>query len=186
MAGRIDERFAVKSARLIAGKPLFTLADTSNLWVAAEIHEQDWAALDSAQGHSLPLRVPALNNALFSAKVRFVGSKVSPEKRSIPLVADLPNPDGKFRPGMFVWVDVPLARERKGLVVPSGAVMRHEQQVFVFVPRDANTFERVEVQTGLETEQWIEITQGLQTGDKVVDKGTFFLKSELLLGREPE
>src|SRR5262245_12134682 len=49
LAGRIEERQAVQSARVAAGGPLFTIADTSVLWVSAEIHERDWPALDAAK-----------------------------------------------------------------------------------------------------------------------------------------
>lgn len=184
LAGRVEERSAVAAARVIAGAPLFILADTTTVWVSAEIHERDWAALDVAAGSEIRLRIPALNDAVVAAKVRYVGSQVGADTRSVPLVADLPNPDGRLKPGLFVWALVPLEKPRQALVVPAGAVMRHENQPFVFVPDGERTFRRVDVALGLETGEQIEVLSGLKAGDTVVDRGAFFLKSELLLERE--
>ena len=184
LSGRIEERHVVTAARLMVGSPLYTLADTQQMRVSAEIHERDWKALDLNPGEELTIRVPALAEAKFKAKVRYVGSQVSPESRSVPLVAEIANEQGKFKPGMFVWVDVPLAVGKQALAVPVGAIMRHEDQPFVFVPEGNDTFRRVDVQTGLETGEAVEILSGLKAGDKVIDQGAFVLKSEMLLERE--
>lgn len=184
IAGRVEERNAVAAARVAAGASLFTLADTSSLWVSAEIHERDWAALDVVQGSDIQVSIPALNDAEVTANVRFVGSQVSPETRSVPLVAELPNRDGRLKPGLFVWALAPLARPRPALVVSAGAIMRHENQPFVFVPADDRTYRRVDVTLGFDAGDRVEVLSGLKAGDIVVDQGAFFLKSELLLERE--
>jgi len=104
--------------------------------------------------------------------------------RSVPLVAELKNPDGRLKPGMFVWAIIPLDKPHEGLVIPAGAIMWHENQPFVFVPDGERKYRRVDVQLGLETNKWIEISSGLKEGDQIVDRGAFYLKSELLLERE--
>jgi cobalt-zinc-cadmium efflux system membrane fusion protein len=184
LASRVEERNVVAAARMPAGSSLFTLADTREMRVSAEIHERDWEALKLPPGEILSIRVPALKEAAFEAKVRYVGSQVSPDTHSVPLVADLDNSQGRFKPGMFVWVEVPLAGGKEALVVPRGAIMRHEGEPFVFVPEGNNSFRRVDVETGLETSTGVEILTGLRAGDRVVDQGAFVLKSELLLERE--
>ena len=57
-------------------------------------------------------------------------------------------------------------------------------QAFVFVADAADTFRRVDITTGLETEEWVEIRDGLAVGENVAASGVFALKSELLLERE--
>ncbi|HZN33655.1 MAG TPA: efflux RND transporter periplasmic adaptor subunit, partial [Pirellulaceae bacterium] len=127
---------------------------------------------------------PAFDDAQLTAKVRFVGNQVSPETRSVPLVADLPNTDGRLKPGLFVWALAPLGNTRPALVVPAGAILRHENQPFVFVPAGERTYRRVDVEVGLDAGDRVEILSGLKAGDSVIDRGAFFLKSELLLERE--
>jgi cobalt-zinc-cadmium efflux system membrane fusion protein len=184
LGGRIEERQAVESARVAAGGHLFLIADTSVMWISAEIHERHWPALELTQGGSISVRVPALGDGELPAKVRFVGAEVGAETRSVPLVAEIDNAGGKLRPGMFAWALVPLSRPGKSLAVPPSAILRHEGQAFVFVPAGASGFRRVDVETGLESASGIEILRGLEPGTQVVDRGAFFLKSELLLERE--
>ena len=68
----------------------------------------------------------------------------------------------------------------------SGAVMTHEGQAFVFVEQDRGTYRRLDVDVGIKTPDWVEIRQGLSAGQRVVDRGAFFLKSEHLLEGELE
>jgi cobalt-zinc-cadmium efflux system membrane fusion protein len=183
--GRIVERQAVQNARVEAAAPLFVVADTSVMWVRAEIHERDWRSLDFLkQGESLVVRVPALQNELLTAKILWTGAQVEAVRRSVPLTAALHNADDRLKPGMFAWALIPLDKPHESLVVPRGAIMRHENQPFVFVTDGERRFRRVDVELGLETNERIEIVSGLSAGDMVVDRGAFFLKSELLLERE--
>lgn len=185
-AGRIERRSLVVAARVTAGKSLVTLADTSRLWVEAEIHERDWKALEHSSEGEVQIRVPALNDAPFGTTLRYVGGEVSSESRSVPLVTEVANDQGKLKPGMFVWVDVPLGAAHEACVVPAGAIMRHEGIPFVFVPEADDHFRRVDVKLGLESGGVIEVLSGIEPGQAVVDHGTFYLKSELLLDKEAE
>jgi cobalt-zinc-cadmium efflux system membrane fusion protein len=183
--GRIVERHTVKAALVQADTPLFTVADTSTMWISAAIHERDWRALDYIhRGEDLQVRVVALGDAQQTAKVQWIGAQLGDLTRSAPLVAELQNPDGRLKPGMFVWALIPLDQPHSSLVVPAGAIMRHENQPFVFVPEGERKYRRVDVETGIETNDQIEIVAGLKEGEEVVDQGAFHLKSELLLERE--
>ena len=181
---RIEELLAVDSSRFTAGETMFVLADTRTVWVAAQIHQRDWNSLSLATDQTLRLTVPAMPNAEFAAKVRFVGATVSSSTLSIPLVAEVNNEARLFRPGMFVWVDVPIAEPRDALAVPVSAIQRHEEQAFVFIETGEDEFQRVDVETGIETPDWVEVTSGLTAESQVVDQGAFYLKSELLLEKE--
>jgi cobalt-zinc-cadmium efflux system membrane fusion protein len=183
--GRIVERKAVQNSRVADEEPLFVVADTSTIWVSAEIHERDWSALDLLKpGEPLAVRVPALGVQSLRARIRWVGAQVDAVKRSVPLVAELANDDDRLRPGMYVWTLIPLEKPHLAVTVPSGAIMRHENQPFVFVTEGGGRFRRVDVQTGVETGDEVEIVAGLSANSEVVDRGTFYLKSELLLEKE--
>lgn len=179
--GVVEERLAVTAAHVAAGQPLFVLADTDALWVSAEVPERDWNSFDNGAQKELSIRAPSLSDSETTAQVKFIQGKISPETRTLTIVGELDNRDKKFRPGMFVWVSVPMSQPRQALAVPATAIVDHEQSRFVFVADEADTFRRVDVKTGVETSEWVEITDGLQPGQQVVDRGTFVLKSELLL-----
>lgn len=163
---------------------MFVLADTRTVWVAAQIHQRDWNTLSLATDQVLRVTVPAMSDRNFDAKVRFIGATVSAATLSIPLIAELDNTETLFRPGMFVWVAVPVAEPRQVLAVPTSAIQRHEEQAFVFVEISDGEYQRIDVETGLETTDWVEVTRGITEGSRVVSQGAFYLKSELLLEEE--
>ena len=96
------------------------------------------------------------------------------------------NDDAHYKPGMFVWVDLPQGQLRDVLAVPAAAVMRHEGKAFVFVPDGEGRFRRRDIETGIETDTLVEVTRGLAEGEEVVSRGAFLLKSRLLLEKEAE
>lgn len=185
-AANVEQRLVVEAGRVAVGQHLFTLTNTDRLWVSAEIYEHDWLTLENAPQQEVIVRPTALDGAEFKVKVRFVGLSVSPESRTVPIVAELPNTLRQFKPGMFVRVSIPVGQAHEALVVSSGAVMHHDALAFVFVEQRPGEYRRVDVSTGLETPERIEILHGLAEGDRVVTQGAFVLKSELLLEREVE
>ena len=184
--GVVEDVFIARGERARVGDRLFVVADTSVLWVRAQIHERQWTAVEVSAGQSLRVVVPGADVHQTTAVVNHVGATVEADSRSVALVAELTNNDAHYKPGMFVWVDLPQGDLREVLAVPTSAVMRHEGKSFVFVPDGAERFRRVGVTTGIESGDFVEVTRGLTVGQQVVSRGAFVLKSELLLEKETE
>ncbi|QEG24898.1 efflux RND transporter periplasmic adaptor subunit [Mariniblastus fucicola] len=183
-SGQIVSLPAVSSSRFEPGEVMAEIADISDVWVEAQISQRDWHSLRLDKFQTLSVRVPALPNTKFTAVVKHIGTSVSESTMAIPLVAELGNPEGRFRPGMSVWVELPTSNARAAMAVPEGAVQRNESESFVFVQTGERTFEKRDVVVGEQSEDRIEIKSGINSGDKVVVEGAFFLKSELLLAEE--
>ncbi len=184
--GVVEDVFIARGERARVGDRLFVVADTSVLWVRAQIHERQWTAVEVSAGQSVRVVVPGADVHETTAVVNHVGATVEADSRSVALVAELTNNDAHYKPGMFVWVDLPQGDLREVLAVPTSAVMRHEGKSFVFVPDGAERFRRVGVTTGIESGDFVEVTRGLTVGQQVVSRGAFVLKSELLLEKETE
>jgi cobalt-zinc-cadmium efflux system membrane fusion protein len=184
--GLVEDVFISRGERARVGDRLFVVADTSVLWVRAQIHERQWTAVEVSDGQVVRVVVPGADVHEATAVVNHVGATVEAESRSVPLVAELKNTDAHYKPGMFVWVDLPQGDLRQALAVPVSAVMRHDGKSFVFVPEGAERFRRVDVTTGIESGDSLEVTSGLAAGQQVVSRGAFVLKSELLLDKETE
>jgi cobalt-zinc-cadmium efflux system membrane fusion protein len=182
--GLVEDVFVARGERVQAGDRLFVVADTSTLWVRAQIHERQWTTVEVQEGQEVAVKVPGAAEHNTSARVNHVGATVEAESRSVPLVAELQNDDAHYKPGMFVWVDLPQGQEREMLTVPAAAVMRHERRAFVFVPAGSDRYRRVDVEVGAEVGGSVEVKSGLTAGEQVVADGAFLLKSELLL--EPD
>ena len=185
-AGTIESRMFSSSERVHEADSMFVLADTSTLWVTAEIRENDWPAVAVKTGQSLRVTVPALTDEPLEANVEYIGREVSPDTNAIPIVAVIDNAAGRLRPGLFVRVAVPVGVKADVLTVQTRAVLQHEGKSFVFVADGDNQFRRVDVETGDDGDDRIEIVRGLEADDQVVTHGAFILKSELLLESEGE
>jgi cobalt-zinc-cadmium efflux system membrane fusion protein len=181
IAGVVEEVFLARGERVTSGQRLFLVADTSTLWVRAQIHERQWASVRVTPGEEVKVIIPGLETREATARVNHVGSVVEAESRSVPLVAVLANADGRYKPGMFVWVEVSQGEVKERLVVPAEAVMRHEGRAFVFVPTGSGSFARRDIRTGIETKQFVEVVEGLAVGDQIAGEGVFVLKSRLLI-----
>ncbi len=184
--GLVEDIFVARGERVKAGDRLFVVADTRTLWVRAQIHERQWTTVEVGEGQEVRVNVPGAADHDTTARVNHVGATVEAESRSVPLVAELQNDDAHYKPGMFVWVDLPQGSEREALAVPAASVMRHEGESFVFVPDGPDRFRRVAVKTGLEGDGFVEVKGGLEAGEQVVSRGAFLLKSELLLEQDEE
>ena len=185
-AGTIERQMYSAAERVQQGDSLFVLADTSKLWIAADLREREWTASRLSPGDALTVSFPALPGQEFSAQVYFVGREVDTATNALPLMAVIDNADGRLRPGLFAQITVPVGPSRSVLAVPDGAVCEHQGTRFVFLKTGESTFRRVNIESGLHQGGWTEVRSGLQPGDTVVVAGAFALKSELLLEREEE
>lgn len=183
-AATVEEVMVATSERIRQGEDIMLLADTTRLWVQADIRDKDWSALTLSPGQKIQVQSPALPNATLEAAIAFIGRTVNPESRAIPLVADIKNDDQLLRPGMFVRVLLPDGQPVQGLAVPESSIVRHDGRVFVFLATGPAEFTPRDVTPGLTVDSWVEIKSGLSAGDRITISGTFALKSELLL--EPE
>ncbi|MCX7422117.1 MAG: efflux RND transporter periplasmic adaptor subunit [Planctomycetia bacterium] len=183
-AGTIERKVFSASERAKPGETMFVLADTRQLWIAADLREREWSLLNIAPESELIVESPALPNQKFAAKLYYIGREVSQESNAVPLVATIDNSAGLLRPGLFVRITLANGEHKPRLAVPSSAVVEHDQKKFVFIGESEDTFRRVDVTTGLEQGEMVEITHGLQSGMQVVTHGGFILKSELLLESE--
>lgn len=185
-AGTIERRHFSASERVDGGSAILTLADTSTLWVAADLREREWTALSLKQGDRIQVTTPVPGVESLAATVHFLGREVDPQTNAVPLVAVIDNADGWLRPGMPVRVSIPISAARDVMVVPESSVLRHEDQTFVFTSIGRSVFCRSDIVTGQQSEGMIEIVSGLKHGQQVVSGGAFYLKSELLLQSEDE
>lgn len=185
-AATVEELYVAASERVSLGEDIVLLADTTRLWVKADIRDKDWSALTLSAGQKIQVQSPALPKTTLDATIAFIGRTVSQESRATPLVADIQNDNLLLKPGMFVRVLLPDGSASECLTVPDSAVVRHEGRVFVFVMSGTNEYAPRDVTLGLNVDPWVEIKSGLKAGDKIAVGGTFLLKSELLLEPEDE
>jgi len=126
---------------------------------------------DLKRGVEVEATVPAFPGETFTGRVSVVDPIVDPETRTIQIVARLPNPEGKLKPGMSANVSVTLSERPAALVVPDEAIFAEGSQHFVYVVRPDSTVARTAIQTGLRDSARVEVIAGLTAGQQVVSAG---------------
>lgn len=181
--GTVVERHVTLGEMVDTQSQLFQIADLSRVWVWIDVFERDLARVHLDD--QVELRVDAFPSSTFAGKVVYLGGQVESETRTARARIEVPNPDGRLRPGMFARVRIsdPHAADGKlesaaVLAVPESAIQREGDHVLVFVALGDGRFEPRPVRTGRKGEGFVEILEGLSGGESVAVTGTFVLKSE--------
>jgi cobalt-zinc-cadmium efflux system membrane fusion protein len=114
-------------------------------------------------------------------QISYIAPIVDEETRTAVARVVLHNPDGIWRPGLFVTARVEVAREQVPLAVPKSALEVLDERNVVFV-EDEDGFEPRPVVIGRRGDHHVEIREGLAVGDRYVARGGFTLKTELQRG----
>jgi membrane fusion protein (multidrug efflux system) len=105
-----------------------------------------------------------------TGKLGFSDVKVNPATGTREARGEIPNPDGRIRPGEFVRVILKGATRPDAITVPQRAVLEGPQGKFVYVVDDKGTAQPRPVQAGeWNGKDWI--VTGVQPGDKVIVEG---------------
>ncbi|MBS0195979.1 MAG: efflux RND transporter periplasmic adaptor subunit [Planctomycetes bacterium] len=181
MDGRVVQR-EVTLGELVSPdrEALMVLADTSTLWVLADVPE---ARLhEVAVGAGAWVMVGTNGAGRLDGKVAFIAPLVDAATRTVQVRIELPEAAGVLRPGMFAQVEIVASGETNAAVaVPDEAVQTVEGGPAVFVPvkGEANTFAKRAVTVGKAVGGLVPILAGLEAGEEFVASGTFILKAEL-------
>lgn len=123
-------------------------------------------------GARVRLTTAAFPGEAFSGEVFFVAPTVDPATRRLQLVAWVPNPSRRLRPGMFANLQLKLGERSDALMVPEEAVVYDRQGNYIWRLDPANVAQRVPVEVGARQEGLVEIVRGIRVGDVIVSAGT--------------
>jgi Cu(I)/Ag(I) efflux system membrane fusion protein len=82
------------------GEPLFKIVDLSNLWAYLDAYESDLPWL--RYGQDIEFSVEAIPGESFHGQIAFIEPEVDRKTRTVPIRVNVPNPEGRLKPGMFV------------------------------------------------------------------------------------
>ncbi|MDI4635245.1 efflux RND transporter periplasmic adaptor subunit [Pelomonas sp. V22] len=173
--GTVVEKHLSRGESVKEDASIFTISDLNSVWAEFAVAPKDLAVVRVGQK-------VIVSSSAFEGKVQgtisYVGSLLGEQTRTARARVTLANPQGAWRPGLFVTVSALGAEQQVPIAVPAEAIQSIDNQstVFKVVP---NGFELVTVKTGRSDGKWVEILQGLKAGDKVATSNSYILKSEL-------
>lgn len=156
--------------------PLITIADLSRVWATSEVPESKIRFCKV--GGTADLELIAFPTETFRARVTRIADTVDSETRSIKINAELDNAGGRMLPEMFGTLHYAFGTSPMPWV-PEAAVVRMNEQDYVFVELQPGHFQSVQVELGKRRDGGFVVLKGLKEGERVVTKGSVYLKSAL-------
>jgi membrane fusion protein (multidrug efflux system) len=113
------------------------------------------------------LQLDALPGEFFTAAVARTGTVLDVGNRTMRVEFDVPNRQHRLRPGMTASLSLELQRFDNAITVPVSALHTQGKSRTVFVVEQGKGIQR-QVRTGLESPEWIQVTEGLSGGEEVI------------------
>jgi len=179
LAGTVFEVSVVEGGLVEKDAAVVVVADLTEVWAVVEVVEGEAARVET--GGTVEVRSEAFPDQVFPGRVDLVDPSLGESSGRVRVRVVLENPSRTLKPGRFVTAQLPLAEPgADGPAVPSEAVQRLLGLTAVFVETAPGTFELRSVEIGREGSGRVEVRRGLRDGERVVARGAFVLKAELL------
>ena len=156
-------------------REVFVVADLSEVWVDISVYQKHLSLLHIGQAVRVSL---GHHQEEASGVLSYVAPIVDEETRTATARLVLPNPDGVWRPGLFVTASVVIKEAEVPIAVPNTAVEIVEEKQVIFV-QDEDGLEPRTVTLGRRGGRFVEVLSGLSPGQRYVSSGGFTVKSEL-------
>jgi RND family efflux transporter MFP subunit len=145
---------------------LFRIAQTNLLRTYLNVPQS--SASDVHVGQTASLATPELPERKFSGTVTRTANALDPASRTLLVEVQVPNPEGKLLPGMYVEVDLHLPRKDPPLLLPSDTLSVRPEGTMVAVVDSNNAVHFQRVVIGRDYGSDIEILSGLTAGQRVI------------------
>ena len=173
--GTVVEKHLTLGEAVKEDASIFTISDLSMVWAEFAVAPKDLGVVRVGQK-------VVVSSSAFPSKaegaISYVGSLLGEQTRTARARVTLANPQGAWRPGLFVTVTVLGGEQDVPVAVAADAVQTVDDQPMVFkaVP---GGFAAVPVQPGRSDGKTVEILGGVKPGERVASSNTFVLKAEL-------
>jgi cobalt-zinc-cadmium efflux system membrane fusion protein len=163
----------INSAANGASNPVYTIGDLSTVWLVANVREADAGLVHP--GTEAEVRVPAYPDRVFQARLSWVAAALDPNTHRLSVRADVANPDGALKPGMFASFTLIVGTASAAPAVPATAIVYEADTARVWITPSPGVLMSRAVRTGRSSNGMVEILDGLAPSDTVVTKGTLFI-----------
>jgi len=179
IAGTLADVRASPGAFAAEGAPLFHVADRSRLWLELRVPESEAARLTHPSGAAF--RAAGMDavvdiSAGRNGRLVAVGGVVDATTRTVPVVFEFAPGDRALPIGMGVQAQVFAGGTREAIAIPASSVLDESGMSVVFVMTGGESFERRQVRLGARDGDWVEVTDGLTPGSRVVSRGAYLVK----------
>lgn len=174
--GIITELNIREGMRVTPDIDMMSLVDLSNIWMIAQIFEEqaNWVQV----GDPAVAQIPAFPQKQWRGNVEYIYPLLDPITRTVKVRFRFENADKLLKPNMYATIFIKVKPKSNVLSIPIEALIRssHDDRVIVYLGE--GRFQVRKVTAGIESGDEIEISSGLNEGEKIVISGQFLLDSE--------
>jgi cobalt-zinc-cadmium efflux system membrane fusion protein len=152
---------------------IYTIAEINEVWILANVYEADIARVK--EGQTAQIQVLSYPDEVFTGKIDRIFNVLDPATQTMKVRITLPNAGYKLKPEMNCVVNLQFDETQQLIAVPSKSVVFDKSKNFVMVFKDKNNIETREVSIYKTVGDKTYITQGLQTGEKVISQQQLFI-----------
>ncbi|MFD1094336.1 efflux RND transporter periplasmic adaptor subunit [Salegentibacter chungangensis] len=173
-SGVIDDVLSDQGEVVNPGQnPLFRLINLDNMYVEAHVPETYLNKIRT--GTDVKVELSATGKE-FDGKVRQVGNNINPNNRTFKVQVSIPNKNGMVKPNQIATIKLNDYTSEEAVIVPESTIQKNalgESLVFILEPKTDSTgiAKKVIVETGYVYKDNIEITGGLEAGQKLIVEG---------------
>lgn len=173
-SGQIGLREVSVGEFVSVGQDLVTLVRLDPIEVDFSVPETALAQIRN--GQKLRVTIDAYPADTFAGEVVAIDPVVDANSRSARLRAQIPNPDGRLKPGQFAKLQLDTSDDGSGtdnaaaLLVPEQALMQDGDTRFVYTVVDGKARKAV-IKTGARVPGRVQVVEGLKAGDVVITAG---------------
>ncbi len=174
--GKVIEKDITLGELLQEDTVAFVVADLSTVWVDLSIYQKDLPFVREGQSVSIS---PGRGIPDVEGTISYLSPVIAEETRTALARVVLPNPEGYFRPGLFITAnlvgeDIPVP-----LLVPKSALQNLDGETCVFI-KHLDGFKSQPVSIGRTSRTHAEIISGLKKGQFYVANGAFEIKAKII------
>lgn len=175
-SGVIAKRMVEEGQQVSSGETCFELIDLSRVRVRAAVLESDLGAV--GVGHGIRISVTTWPGEFFEGRISRIHPTVDEESGTAIVEAELANPGGRLKPGMFAEVLIEGTSYENRIAVPDEAIVSRDERTLVFVIQGGRA-QWSYVTLGQEGDAWREVTSGVSEGDTVAVTGNITLAHDV-------
>jgi len=162
-------------------REMFNIADLSTIWLVGYAFEKDASHL--SVGQKVVGMFEKEHGKTVVGKLSYVASILDTERKTLEVIADIPNPDFSIKPNMYAEMVVDIGTVM-ALSVPNSALQKYGDFTFAYVKVAPNTYEERKVEIGQNNDKFTEVKSGLKQCEMVVSRGGFSLLGESIKSSE--
>jgi membrane fusion protein, multidrug efflux system len=163
--GYVAERLVSQGQYIQTQAPVMRIVRLQPLKITAEVPEKFAPWIET--GRELAVRVDAYPSQVFSGKVVRISPAVNLKSRAFAIEGEVPNSDGRLKPGTFARVEITTDHVDRAVTIPAGAVQSRYGTNRVFLVQNGALVGR-EIVLGDRLADRVEVSQGLEAGTAIV------------------